>query len=51
MKKASREVNLLAEKRIRQFIQARGREVERVAPIITKSAIEEKYKTHFKLFR
>ena len=49
MKKTSTEVDLVTEKRIRQFIQEGGREVERVAPIIIKNTIEEIYKTPFRL--
>ena len=37
MRKASREVNLFAKKRIKQFIQKRRREVERVTSIILKT--------------
>ena len=43
MKKASREVDLVAKKRTRQFVQEGGRKAERVAPIIIKNAIEEIY--------
>ena len=49
MKKTSTEVDLVTEKRIRQFIQEGGREVERVVPIIIKNTIEEIYKTPFRL--
>ena len=49
VKEASREVDLVAEKIIRQFIQEGGTEVKRVATIIIKNAIEEIYKTPFRL--
>ena len=44
MKKASREVAFVTEKRMRHFIQEGGREVERVAPKIKKNTIEKNTK-------
>ena len=49
MKKASREVAFVTEKRMRHFIQEGGREVERVAPKIKKKHHRKKYKTRFRL--
>lgn len=49
MNKPSTEVDLVAKKRIKQFIQKGGKKVERVAPIIFKNLIGEIHKTHLRL--
>ena len=41
--------SFICQKRIRQFIQLEGKEVQRVDWIIIKNAIEEIYKTTFRL--
>ena len=46
---ATGEINKIAQQRIDQVIRSGGSEIERVAPKIIKSAIEEVYKTPFRL--
>ena len=47
--KATADINKLAKQRIDQVIRQAGVEVERVAPKIIRGAIEEVYKTPFRL--
>ena len=47
--KATADINKLAKQRIDQVIRQGGAEVERVAPKIIRGAIEEVYKTPFRL--
>ena len=47
--KATADINKLAKQRIDQVIRQGGVEVERVAPKIIRGAIEEVYKTPFRL--
>ena len=47
--KASDEINKIAQQRIDQVIKSGGAEIERVAPKIIRGAIEEVYKTPFRL--
>ena len=47
--KASGEINKIAQQRIDQVIKSGGAEIERVAPKIIRGAIEEVYKTPFRL--
>lgn len=47
--KKSGEIDLIAEKRIKQFIKEGWREVQIVTPIIIKNAIYEIYNTPFRL--
>ena len=49
--KATADINKLAKQRIDQVIRQAGVEVERVAPKIIRGAIEEVYKTPFRLLR
>ena len=46
---ATGEINKIAQERIDQIVQSGGSEIERVAPKIIKGAIEEIYKTPFRL--
>ena len=46
---ATGEINKIAQQRIDQVIRSGGAEIERVAPKIIKGAIEEVYKTPFRL--
>ena len=46
---ATGEINKIAQQRIDQVIHSGGAEIERVAPKIIKGAIEEVYKTPFRL--
>lgn len=46
---ATGEINKIAQQRIDQAIRSGGAEIERVAPKIIRGAIEEVYKTHFRL--
>ena len=43
------EINKIAQQRIDQIIRSRGAEIERIAPKIIKRAIEEVYKTLFRM--
>ena len=47
--KATSDINKIAKERIDQIIKTGGAEVERIAPKIIKGAIEEVYKTPFRL--
>ena len=47
--KATSDINKIAQQRIHQAIRTGGVEVERVAPKIIREAIEEVYKTPFRL--
>ena len=47
--KATADINKLAKQRIDQVIRQGGAEIERVAPKIIRGAIEEVYKTPFRL--
>ena len=47
--KATSDINKIAQERIDQAIRTGGAEVERVAPKIIRGAIEEVYKTPFRL--
>ena len=47
--KATSDINKIAKERIDQVIKTGGAEVERIAPKIIKGAIEEVYKTPFRL--
>ena len=49
MNQANGEINKIAQQRIDQIIRSGGEEIERVAPKIIKGAIEEVYKTPFRL--
>ena len=46
---ATGEINKIAQQRIDQAIRSGGAEIERVASKIIRGAIEEVYKTHFRL--
>ena len=46
---ATGEINKLAQQRIDQVVHSGGAEIERVAPKIIRGAIEEVYKTPFRL--
>ena len=46
---ATGEINKIAQDRIDQIFRSGGAEIERVAPKIIKGAIEEVYKTPFRL--
>ena len=46
---ATGEINKIAQERIDQVFRSGGAEIERVAPNIIKGAIEEVYKTPFRL--
>ena len=46
---ATGEINKIAHKRIDQVVRSGGAEIERVAPKIIRDAIEEVYKTPFRL--
>ena len=46
---ATGEINKIAQQRIDQIIRSGGAEVERIAPKIIREAIEEVYKTPFRL--
>ena len=46
---ANSDINKIAKDRIDQIVRTRGAEIERIAPKIIKSAIEEVYKTPFRL--
>ena len=43
------EINNIVQERIDQVVRSRGAEIERIAPKIIKDAIEEVYKTPFRL--
>ena len=47
--KATGEINKTAQQRIDQVVRSGGAEIERVAPKIIRGAIEEVYKTPFRL--
>ena len=47
--KATSDINKIAQERIEQAIKTGGAEVERIAPKIIRGAIEEVYKTPFRL--
>ena len=47
--KATSDINKIAKERIDQILRSCGAEIERVAPKIIKGAIEEVYKTPFRL--
>ena len=47
--KATADINRIVQERIDQAIRTGGAEVERIAPKIIKGAIEEVYKTPFRL--
>ena len=47
--KATSDINKIAQERIDQAIRIGGAEVERIAPKIIRGAIEEVYKTPFRL--
>ena len=47
--KATADINKLAKQRIEQAIRDGGAEIERIAPKIIRGAIEEVYKTPFRL--
>ena len=47
--KATSDINKIAKERIDQILRSGGAEIERVAPKIIKGAIEEVYKTPFRL--
>ena len=47
--KATSDINKIAQERIDQAIKTGGAEVERIAPKIIRGAIEEVYKTPFRL--
>ena len=49
-RKTSMEIDQNAQKRIQQVINQGGREIKRVAPKFIKGAIDEFYKTSFRLF-
>ena len=46
-KKNSRQVDRVAQKRIAQTISQVSKEIERVAPLVMKNAMEKLYKTPF----
>ena len=46
---ATGEINNIVQERIDQVVRSRGAEIERIAPKIIKDAIEEVYKTPFRL--
>ena len=46
---ATGEINKIAQERIDQIVRSGGSEIERVAPKTIKGAIEEIYKTSFRL--
>ena len=46
---AAWEINKIAQQRIHQIIRSGGAEIERVAPKIIRGAIEEVYKTSFRM--
>ena len=48
-KKATSDINKIAKDRIDQIVRTGGAEIERIAPKIIKGAIEEVYKTPFRL--
>ena len=48
---ATGEINKIAQQRIDQVIRSGSAEIERVAPKIIKGALEEVYKTPFRLLR
>ena len=47
--KATSDINKITKERIDQIVRSGGAEIERVAPKIIKGAIEEVYKTPFRL--
>ena len=47
--KATSDINKIAKDRIDQIVRTGGAEIERIAPKIIKGAIEEVYKTPFRL--
>ena len=49
IKKATGEIDKIAQNRINQIIRSRGAEVERVLPKILRGAIEDVYKTPFRM--
>ena len=48
---AAGEINKIGQQRIYQVVQSGASEIERVAPKIARGAIEEVYKTPFRLLR
>ena len=48
---AAGEINKIGQQRIYQVVQSGASEIERVAPKIVRGAIEEVYKTPFRLLR
>ena len=49
IKNATNNINKIAKERIDQVIRTGGSEIERIAPEIIRGAIEEVYKTPFRL--
>ena len=49
IKNATNNINKIAKERIDQVIRTGGSEIERIAPKIIRGAIEEVYKTPFRL--
>ena len=49
MTQATGEINKIAQQRIDQVVRSGGAEIERFAPKIIRGAIEEVYKTPFRL--
>ena len=49
MSQATSEINKIAQQRIDQVVRSGGAEIEQVAPKIIRGAIEEVYKTPFRL--
>ena len=49
MNQTTGEINKIAQQRIDQAVRSGGAEIERVAPKIIRGAIEEVYKTPFRL--
>ena len=47
---ATEEINKIAQDRIDQIIRSGGAEVERIAPKLKRGAIQEVYKTPFRMF-
>ena len=47
--KASRDLDMIAARRINQLTYSTSREVQRIAPALIRGAIEEAYKTPFRL--
>ena len=49
--KATSDINKIAQQRIDQAIKTGGAEIERIAPKIIRDAIEDVYKTPFRLLK